>query len=61
MPGPPRCFFGANALDLVRLRRSGRSVTTIHTSPLGLDEVAAEVLAWAEASLRGETAQLSKT
>lgn len=37
----------------------GWSVTTIDTSPLGLDEVAAAVLAWAEASLRGETPPLA--
>jgi hypothetical protein len=37
----------------------GWNVTTIDTSPLDLDEVAAEVLAWARASLRGETQPLT--
>ena len=37
----------------------GWKVTTIDTSPLDLDEVAAEVLAWARASLRGETPPLA--
>jgi hypothetical protein len=37
----------------------GWNVTTIDTSSLGLDEVATEVLAWARASLRGETLPLS--
>jgi hypothetical protein len=36
----------------------GWNVTTIDTSPLDRDEAAAEVLAWARASLRGETAPL---
>jgi hypothetical protein len=37
----------------------GWNVTTIDTSPLTLEEVAAEVLAWTRASLRGETLPLS--
>jgi hypothetical protein len=37
----------------------GWNVTTIDTSHLDLDEVAAEVLAWTRASLRGETPPLS--
>jgi hypothetical protein len=36
----------------------GWNVATIDTTPLDLDEVAAEVLAWVRASLRGETAPL---
>jgi hypothetical protein len=37
----------------------GWKVTTIDTSPLSVDEVAAAALGWARASLRGETPPLA--